>query len=99
MLVVNHDALAVERLGLERRVGLRRAPNRRARRGDAHGPPLRVARRVDETLQMLGREVGAGGGQSGVEWGRGHGCSDGVGDRRLSLATRTGTPEPARQSP
>ena len=51
------------------------APERRACRDDPHRPPLRVARRIDETAQMLGREVGAGGGQSAVERGGGMGAA------------------------
>ena len=73
LLVIDRDAFAVERFGLERRVGLRRTPERRARGDDPHPLPLRVARRIDETAQMLRREVGAGGGQSAVERGGGHG--------------------------
>ena len=67
LLVINRHALAMERLGLRRRIGLGSAPERRARCDNPHLQPFGVARRVDETTQMLRREVGAGGGQSAVK--------------------------------
>ena len=62
-------ALAIERLRLERRVRLRRAPQRRARRDDLHRAPFGVARRLDLTAQMRGREIGAGRGETAIESG------------------------------
>ena len=56
-------------LGLERRVGLRRTPERRARGEDPHLAPLHEPWRIDEITQMLRCKVGAGGSQSAVERG------------------------------
>src|ERR1700722_10459840 len=98
--IIDRDSLTEERFGLERRVGLRRAPERRARRDDPHPLPLRVAWRVDETAQMLCREVVAGGGQAAVERRDQHKSSlAGSGECNLNPATRTGTPLLHRQTP
>ena len=68
-LVVDRHALAVERFGLQRRVRVGVTPERRACRDNPLRLPVRVSRRVDETAQMIRREVGAGGGQATVERG------------------------------
>ena len=60
-LVVDRDALAVERFGLERGVRAGVTPERRACGENPLRLPDRVSGRVDETAQMIRREVGAGG--------------------------------------
>src|SRR5579871_2746732 len=71
--VVDHEAFAVERFGLERRVGVRRAFQRRARADDAHGPPMDVTGRFDMPLKMDRREVGTSGSEAAVKRDGGHG--------------------------
>src|ERR1700722_13611992 len=88
-LIIDRDTLPEERLGLKRRVGLRRTPERRACGDDPHPPPAHVAWRIDDAAQMLRREVGAGGGQSAVERSGGHGG-------RLTLPPIRGDSHPAR---
>ncbi len=57
--VVDRDALALERFGVERRIGPRLAAERRLRLDHFHDAALDEARRGDFALQMLGREIGA----------------------------------------
>ena len=66
-LVVNRNSLPVQRLGLERRVALREAPEGRARFDHLHRTSLGVAGRLDLATQMRGREVGADRGQARVK--------------------------------
>ena len=72
LLVINRHALAMERLGLQRRGRVGETPERRARRDNPLREPFRVAGRVDEAAQMIGGEVRAGGRQATVKGGGRH---------------------------
>ena len=67
--VVDHHALAVERLGFERRLCVGQRLSGALARDDPRRAPFDVARRFDLAEQMRGGKVGARGGEAGIECG------------------------------
>ena len=58
VFVVDRDALALERFGLEHRIGHRRLAHRRDRIEHLEAGALDIARRRDDAAQMRSGEVG-----------------------------------------